>query len=760
MTLPQTSNSLPKETIDWFNGDDLRARVYFEKYAMKDEEGNPKETRPEQTWKRVAHEIASAETTPQKRKEWEKKFEWLLNDFRFIPGGRIIFGAGQKRKVTLLNCYVVPIKEDSLEGIFDWTKEAAKTYSYGGGVGVDIGMLRPRGAAVNNSAKHSTGAVSFMEIMSVTTGTIGQHGRRGALMITLPVTHPDIEEFISVKQDLSNVQYANISIRLTNDFLKAVEKGDDFLLKYENKKKKIYVEKKVSARKIWEKIIESAWKSAEPGIIFWDNMKKYSPTEYAGMEIVSTNPCSEIPLEPYGCCCLGNVNLSLFVKNAITDTAEIDWKTLEQTIRYGVRFLDDVLDYNAEKHALPEQKESSLRSRRIGLGFTGLGDMLIQMKLRYDSPKSLKFVDKMFERIKNITYDESTNIAKEKGTFPVYDEKTHMKGLFVNELSEETKANIRKNGLRNAACLTVAPVGSGAIFAGTTSGVEPIFALSYQRRSKSLSQEFFTVYHPLVSKYMEQNGITDPKDLPDFFSTSHEILPEFRVRMQGTIQKHIDHSISSTVNLPENCRKEEVAKIYMEAWKAGCKGITVYREGSREGVLITKEQSEKKDLNSEECVTVTTVKPQDSDAWKRPTVLQGRTVRFKLQEKGSVYITVNSDQDGEVKEVFIDVGRSGGDEKADAEALGKMISLYLKKGGKLHDIIKTLKGIRGGTISWCEGRQVSSVPDAAGQALEILTDQIIEIGPKCAKCPDCEEHTLINENGCFHCTNCGYTKCS
>ena len=308
---------LPEETLEAFGGDELRARVFFEKYALRGKSGKMVETIPEQMWQRVAKEISSPEKTTDLKKEWEEKFFWLLKDFRFIPGGRILFGAGQKRRATLLNCYYMPIKEDSIEGIFEWCKEAARTYSFGGGVGTDISILRPKGAPVNNSAIYSTGAVSFMNLLSTTTGTIGQAGRRGALMITIDVSHPDIEEFIDIKNDAerSKVNFANISIKITDNFMRAVQKDTDFELSFESEK--VNISKKVSARKIWDKLIKSAWASAEPGVIFWDAVKKYSPTEYNGMEVNGVNPCSEQALEDYGNCCLGNINLSLFVKNSL-----------------------------------------------------------------------------------------------------------------------------------------------------------------------------------------------------------------------------------------------------------------------------------------------------------------------------------------------------------------------------------------------------------------------------------------------------------
>ncbi len=755
---------LPEETLAWFGGDELRARIFIDKYAMKDREGNLIEKLPEEMWERVANEISSVE--PENiRGEWKKNFYWLLEDFKMVPGGRILFGAGQEkygRRATLNNCYVIPVKDDSLEAIFEWTKEAARTYSLGGGVGTDISILRPKGAPVNNAALKSTGSVSFMNIMSETTGTIGQAGRRGALMITIRVDHPDIFDFIKVKRDLKTVRYANISVKITDEFMNAVINDEDFTLRFENDKVG-KIERKVRARELWNELIKSARDWAEPGLIFWDTMKRESTSEYNGMEILTTNPCSEIPLEPYGACNLGNVNLSYFVKNPF-ENPEIDWTSLEKALRYTVRFLDDVVDYNLYKHPLKQQTEEAKKSRRIGVGFTGLGDMLAKMRIKYDSEEALAFVDNLFRNIMIIVYDEGTELAKEKGTFPAFDLEKHMKSPFIQRLPEELKKKIEKYGLRNVAMLTIPPVGSGSILAGTSSGIEPIFAFSYKRRSESLSKAEFKVYHPLVKQYMELYGIKDEKDLPDYFIEAHKIDPFFRVKLQGVIQRYIDHSISSTVNLPSETTVEEVANIYLEAWKQGCKGITVYREGSREGILITEKNEAKKETKAQV-------------EYERPVVLTGKTIVYNLVDIGKVYITVNFDEKGKPVEVFVNVGKSGSEEKAYSEAIGRLISLYLQQGGDISKIVKALSGIKGKSTTFVEGAKITSVPDGVAKAIEFamkgyspqttLTQEIFfgvqqekeEKKPKLMTCPKCGNDTLVNENGCLTCKSCGYSKC-
>jgi ribonucleoside-diphosphate reductase alpha chain len=776
---------LPEKTFKAFGGDELRARVFYEKYALRDKAGRIVELTPEDMWHRVAREIASPEKTKELKKEWEDNYYWLLSNFKFIPGGRILFGAGQNRRATLLNCYYMPIKEDSIEGIFEWCKEAARTYSFGGGVGTDISILRPKGAPVNNSAIYSTGAVSFMDLLSTTTGTIGQAGRRGALMITINVNHPDIMDFIDVKNDAerSRVKFANISVKISDEFMRAVEEDRDFELKFENEKVKY--SKTIRARTLWEKMVKSAWASAEPGVIFWDAVKRYSPTEYAGMEVHGVNPCSEQALEDYGNCCLGNINLSPFVKNAFTEEASIDWENLEKAFKYAVRFLDNVLDYNMHKHPLGFQTKSSMHSRRIGVGFTGFGDMLAKLNIKYDTNEAVEFADKMFEHIKNTVYEASSDLAVEKGSFPAYVRDTHLSLPFLNTVDMRVLEKIKSQGLRNACILTVPPVGSGSVLAGTTSGVEPMFALSYFRRSKSLSKGEFKVYHPLVGEYIEKYNLQSERDLPKSFVTSHEIEPEMRVRMQAAIQKHIDSCISSTVNLPTDITLDEVEKIYFLAWKLGCKGITVYREGSREGILVTEDQAKAQHTNDETKLPtqtqdegmkkthhpnpISSLRPTqipEIKPIKRPQYLEGFTEVIKTGY-GNLYVTINT-YDGRPFEVFVQIGKSGYSTMADAEATGRLVSLALRSGISVKDVVEQLEGIGGSSPVFSEGKLVMSIPDAIATVLKKNFVQSYENDPDGAKravdlnlerCPDCGDRALAFEQGCMTCRSCGFSKC-
>jgi ribonucleoside-diphosphate reductase alpha chain len=1142
--VPAGPAPLPPETLTFFGGDELRARVFIDKYALRDREGRVLEQTPVQMWERVAGGVAGVEPTPEARQRYAREFYWLLQDFRFIPGGRIMHAVGNPKRVTALNCYVLPIKDDSIEAIFQWMKEAARTYSLGGGVGGDISILRPAGAPVNNAARTSTGSISFMELMSLTTGTIGQSGRRGALMITIADDHPDVLEFTKIKRNLSKVRYANISVRISDAFMRAVDSDGDWELHFENDRARVH--RTVKARTVWNELVRGARDFAEPGVIFWDTIKRWSTSEYNGMNVTTTNPCSlvgstyvmtpsgihrldqlvanavadrsapevlidrragdargvtavkadglaftgvrhiyrvettsgftirgtadhkvkvlgddamdplhgsrgwkridelkpgdvlavmdgndpslvetvfrdrssllpvdrdwilprrrdahfsliqipekwdddlayllgytvgdgsytnhqsrehgkrldiymhvddapyikpaidrvtcrcvhrkipvpvglrvdglqpttlepyplhakegsrrawvsihsgafmrflaclglrpavgyekavpesiltapqhatasflrglfdadgtvspalgrvvvsfssisrrlieqvqllllqfgifssvttnsaerknatssglayvtkagerrvyksvhdiytlcisgypslerftkhigtelprkrqamkallaqrkmalrdvanetrvatvidegvsepvydltvldtksfiasgliasnsEIPLEPYGNCCLGNLHLAAFVEDEFSPQARVDWSHLEHALRLATRFLDNILDYNADKHPLPEQRAASLFSRRIGVGFTGLGDMLCKLRLKYDSDEAIAFVDRLFDRIKNIVYDESVNLGQEKGVFPGYDAEQHLRGRFLETLGPAVLARIRAHGLRNVALLTVPPVGSGASLAGTTSGIEPIFDLGYTRRSESLSQETFTVYHPLVRAYMRQFGVAEEEALPEFFVTAHQIQPEMRVRMQAAIQKHIDHSISSTVNCPADTTEDDVAKIYFLAWKMGCKGITVYRADSRQNILTagtkrsqqaavgaTPAGAEAQPPAAKTPVPVSLPAVASGSAGPRPKrprpkVTAGRTERIETP-RGRIYVTINEDEQG-VCEVFVQ------SLDVEADAIGRMVSLALRTGADARDVIEQL----------------------------------------------------------------------
>jgi len=629
-----------------------------------------------------------------------------------------------------------------------------------------------------------------MNLFSENTNTIAQHGRRGANMQTLRVDHPDIEKFIGIKTgDINMVKYSNISVLLTHDFMEAVENDTEFDLKWNNK-----VYKTVHARELWNTIIDHAHRSAEPGLIFWDTMTDYHNAEYCS-PLVSTNPCAEQPLPDGGCCNLGSINLDRFVDNE--GNFKID--EFKETVGIATRFLDNVIDYNLDRHALNSQKENATDDRRVGLGILGLGDMLVRMGIKYDSEDALQTVEQVMQIFRDTAYDTSVELAMEKGTFPKFDWPGYRKSKFIKQLPRQIRDKIKNNGIRNSTVLTVPPTGSGAIVARVTSGIEPIFATSYKRRVKKqdgYGQEFdeYKVYHPIIKKLFK----TD-EDLPDYVTTAHDIDPYFRVKMQGIIQKYIDSSISSTVNLEENIKLETVADIYMTAYKAGLKGITVYREGSREGILLT-DKKEETDIAEQQAV----IPPMESSAPVkktgtekrpriRPNTTAGITRRIRTGE-GTLYITINQDENG-LCEVFTTIGKAGGNAAAQSEAISRLISLALRSGIDPNAIIKQLKGISGPNPTWEDGRLILSTPDAIGKALDdylsenpdghrqgkvsdldednrkttitmATTEEVTEhqqnvtdfTFKNITTCPDCGG-SVMHEGGCVTCPGCGFSKC-
>jgi ribonucleoside-diphosphate reductase alpha chain len=769
--------SLPTETLAAFHNDSLRARIFYEKYALRNSDNEPVETNPGHMWKRLARVIASVER-PETREEWERNFLWLLSDFRFVPGGRILHAIGNPNKVTALNCYVVPSPHDSLPGIYRTALELAETFKRGGGCGVDISSLRPKDSPAHNAARVSTGAVSFMELYSLTTGIIGQQGRRGALMITISDSHPDVLDFCKIKRNQTTVRFANISVRVTDAFMRAVEQGDEWLLHYENPRDGIEVKQTIQAKELWNELIVGARGWAEPGCLFWDTIRGYSSSDrYSGMEVVSTNPCAEEPLEPYGDCCIGSINLAAFVKDPHTNDAKLDIASLEKATRYAVRVLDNVLAWNEGRHPLDGQEEAALRGRRIGLGIMGLADMLCKLNLRYDGDTGIEFAEKTVEKIKFWAYDESANIAAEKSPFPVFNAAKHLENPFFKDFSPELIEKIERNGLRNVTLLTIPPTGSIAAMAGVTSGIEPIFDINYVRRSESLSESVFEVEHPLIAEYRKISESHSEDPLPAYFVTAHTIAPDKRVLMQSVLQRHIDQAISSTINLPKDTSRETVERIYRMAWEKGLKGVTVYREGSREGILLTEKQ-----------VNRQAVKIVPAKVTPRPATLNGVTARERTPF-GTAFVTINyaNGNPREPFEVFVRLGKAGSDLEADAEAIGRLLSLILRlpspmtRDERLREVIDQLEHIGGSRFSGFGPERVRSMPDGIARVLSRWLETVIGTEPALSLqpiedaasrdgrlhsavttgdfCPRCRQASLITQQGCLRCTDCGYKEC-
>ncbi len=744
----------------YYRDNDLAVDVFRSKYVAPGEAG------PLDMWDRVAWAVSSVEN-PELREEWYNRFMDLLIDFKFVPGGRVMHGAGRddaRRKPTLSNCYVIPIEEDSLEGIYRCLWESAAVYRSGGGVGTDLSVLRPKGSPVNATIDRSPGCTAFMNLLSESTNSVSQSGRRGALMLTLRVDHPDIEDFVVIKNDplRQKVQYANISVLITDEFMGAVESDCGFDLRWGGK-----VYRTVRARELWERIIKNAHASAEPGIIFWDTMRAYHNVEYAN-PLASTNPCGEQPLASFTACNLSNLNLSAFVRL----DGIFDYEELARATQTATRFLDDVIDYNMPNHALPRIREAVASDRRVGLGITGLADAFVRMRVKYDSEEALAAVEKIMQVICYGAYRTSIELAGEKGSFPLFDRERIFESRFTQGLPEDIQEGIRKHGLRNSTLITVPPVGTGSIVAQTSSGIEPIFCTSYKRRVKQADGETFReykVYHPLIRELFG-----DDENLPAFVVTAHQIDPYFRVRMQGVIQRYTDSSISSTINLPEDTSVETVANIYIAAHKEGLKGVTVYREGSREGILQT-EKKEDKPLE----VRVETGGNGFIHPRERPKVTRGITERVRTGE-GNLYVTLNEDERGRLIEAFSTIGKAGGNAAAQSEAISRLISLSLRSGIDPWDVVDQLKGISGPAPVWEDGEQIFSTPDAIGRSMErylarkglvrgskrngdpqggvIDAEGAQETRKTLTTCPECGS-TVVHEGACLTCRQCGWSRC-
>lgn len=531
-----------------------------------------------------------------------KEIAQYMKEKKFLFGGRILSNRGLDRlgrKVTYSNCYVIEPPKDEIESIFDCAKKLARTYSYGGGCGVDISQLSPKGAKINNAAKETSGAVSFMELYSLVTALIGQNGRRGALMISMDCSHPDILEFIELKTDLEKVTKANVSVRIYKDFMEAVKKGTDYILSYEREATGEVIKKRVPARALFKKITDTSWDYAEPGVLFWDRISSWnllSNTEefsYAGV-----NPCAEEPLPAGGSCLLGSINFSEFVRNPFSESADFDFEELKKCVTASVFALNEVLEEGLPLHPLPEQRESVEKWRQIGLGIMGLADALIKLGVTYGQKETVDICDKIGFVMADTAIAASAFLAKEKGRFSGCKVEEIMETpYFLMNTTEETRALVKEYGLRNSQLLTIAPTGTLSTMLGISGGIEPVYANYYERKTESLHGEdvYYRVYTKIVKDYMEAHRIEDDRELPGFFVTAMNLDYKQRIDMQAIWQLHVDASISSTVNLSHGFTKEETEALYMYAYDMGLKGITIYRDGcKRMGILSTKKKEENK----------------------------------------------------------------------------------------------------------------------------------------------------------------------
>ena len=648
-------------------------------------------------------------------------------DKKFLFGGRILSNRGiQERKVTYSNCYVIEPPEDNIESIFDAAKKLARTYSYGGGCGIDVSKLAPRGATINNAAKETTGAVSFMDLYNLTTSLIGQNGRRGALMLSLNCNHPDLEEFIDVKTDLTKLTKANISVRVTDEFMRAVALGEYYDLTFVRDETGEEIVKTVFAPDIFRKLCENNWTYGEPGMLFWDRIEKWNLlANDPEFKFAGVNPCAEEPLPAGGSCLLGSINLSAFVKDG-----KFDFDDFADTVSHAVIALNEVLDEGLKLHPLEEQRKSVADWRQIGLGIFGLADMLIKMGIEYGSADAIYLCDRIGFTMADTAIGTSAYLARDRDYEPYAKfkpEALHENLYFIENTSEATKKAVKRYGLRNSQLLTIAPTGSISTMLGISGGIEPIFDISYTRKTESLHDEdvYYKVFTPIVKEYLDNNEViydlnTGEPVLPKYFITAKKIEPKKRIQMQSIWQKHIDASISSTVNLPESATVKDVEKLYISAWKNGLKGLTVFREScAREGVLTSDKPKDnikikEKDILPDEIINpkpVETILPKGEKLLFNNIVpvtrkalgkrLDGATY-VKKTACGKLYITINRDENDNLVEVFIDPGKSGGC-VANAESLGRMASTMLRGGISIESIIDSTKGVKCSACTQAKG---------------------------------------------------------
>ncbi|MEE1208315.1 MAG: adenosylcobalamin-dependent ribonucleoside-diphosphate reductase [Muribaculaceae bacterium] len=828
----------------YFDGDELAARVWVSKYALKDSQGHMFEKTPDDMHRRIASEICRMERKYPNPMSEDRVFE-LLRDFRYIvPQGSPMSGIGNNLQVaSLSNCFVIGLDghPDSYGGVIRIDEEQVQLMKRRGGVGHDLSHIRPKGTPVKNSALTSTGLVPFMERYSNSTREVAQDGRRGALMLTVSIKHPDSESFIDAKMEQGKVTGANVSVRIDDEFMRCATEGRPYTQSFPINSANPMVTKEVNAKDLWAKIIHNAWKSAEPGVLFWDTITRESvPDCYAdlGFETISTNPCGEIPLCPYDSCRLLAVNLYSYVKNPFTDKAYFDFDQFSEHIGAAQRIMDDIIDLEMEKIDLilqkidedPETEEvktternlwnkikaKTLKGRRTGVGTTAEGDMLAAMGLRYGTPEGTDFSEKVHRALALAAYRSSVNLAKERGAFEVFDAEREKNNPYINRLREadpELYDEMVKHGRRNIACLTIAPTGSTSLLTRTTSGIEPVFLPVYKRRRKvnpndvevrvdlvdenGDSFEEYIVYHPKFIEWMKINGIevrdnyTDEElaelvaRSPYHKATSNDIDWLEKVKMQGRVQKWVDHSISVTINLPANVSEELVNQLYVEAWKSGCKGCTVYRDGSRTGVLVALEKKEKAEAKPEAIPTPHPI--------KRPTELEADVVRFQNNKEKwiafvglvdgrpyEIFTGLADDEDGIFCPKSVTKGKivkaidPEGNKRYDFEFINKrgyrtvipglsdkfnpeywnyakLISGVLRYGMPIDQVLKLVSGLE------LDSQSINTWKMGVERALKKYLPNGTQASGQ--RCPNCGAETLVYQEGCLICTTCGTSKC-
>jgi ribonucleoside-diphosphate reductase alpha chain len=760
----------------------ISSQIWDMKYRLKTPEGVPLDQTVEDSWRRVARSLAAVEAEAG-RADWEARFHSALEGFRFLPAGRILSGAGTGRAVTLFNCFVMGTIPDSLEGIFEMLKEAALTMQQGGGIGFDFTPIRPKGAAVAGVGADASGPLSFMDVWDAMCRTIMSAGsRRGAMMAIMRCDHPDIEAFIAAKQDAARLRMFNLSVLATDAFMEAIDADAQWELQFEGR-----VYRTVRARDLWNKIMRATYDYAEPGVIFIDRINRTNNLHYAET-ISATNPCGEQPLPPYGACLLGSVNLAALVRDPFEAAAAIDEAELTGLVATAIRMMDNVVD--TSRFPLEAQRAEAKAKRRIGLGVTGLADALLMTGLRYGSDEAVAQTGRWMQAVQHAAYRASVDLAREKGAFPLFDRDEYLKGEVIRGLPQDIRDGIAAHGIRNALVTSIAPTGTISLFAGNvSSGIEPVFAYSYTRKvlmpDGSRTEEEVVDY--AVAKFREKFGPDTP--LPEHFVNAQTLAPMDHVRMQAEAQKHVDSSISKTINCPADISFEAFKDVYAEAYRTGCKGCTTYRPNDVTGSVLTAKDSGKDPVEKVETLPVSEAPSHPGEVvyitepLERPETLMGQTYKLKWPDSPhAIYITMNDTVvAGRQRPFEIFINSKNMEHYAWTVALTRMISAVFRRGGDVSFVVEELKAVfdpRGG--AWMKGRYVPSILAAIGGVIErhlveigfiegegmgLVTDPAAEAvavgGSRMAPatCPSCGSFNTALREGCEVCLDCGHSKC-
>jgi ribonucleoside-diphosphate reductase alpha chain len=749
----------------------IAEQIWDMKYRLKQADGMPVDQSVEDTWRRIARALAEVEDDTS---AWEDRFYAALEDFRYLPAGRIVAGAGTGRSVTLFNCFVMGTVPDSMAGIFEALKEAALTMQQGGGIGYDFSTIRPKGAAVSGVAADASGPLSFMDVWDAMCRTIMSAGsRRGAMMATLRCDHPDIEEFIAAKSDPARLRMFNMSVLVTDPFMEAVKADGPWDLTFGGR-----VYHTVQARDLWNKIMRATYDYAEPGVIFIDRINAENNLNYAET-IAATNPCGEQPLPPYGACLLGSVNLARLVEDPFSDAARLDETALNQITATAIRMMDNVVD--ASRFPLPAQAQEAQAKRRIGLGVTGLADALAMVGLRYGSQEAAAQTEVWMRAIANASYRASALLAEEKGAFPLFDASEYASAPMVQRLEPEVQALIAEHGLRNALLTSIAPTGTISLYAGNvSSGIEPIFANAYTR--KVLQPDGTRTEEEVVDYAVQMwRDLKGDAPLPDHFVNAQTLDPMDHVRMQAAAQPWVDSSISKTINVPADISFEAFKDVYTEAYATGCKGCTTYRPNEVTGSVLSISGKEKDATQVQPVTEATGEVVYMSEPLDRPQSLEGHTYKLKWPEsEHALYITINDIIVGGHRRPFeIFINSKNMEHYAWIVALTRMISAVFRRGGDVSFVVEELKAVfdpRGG--AWMGGKYVPSILAAiggvierhlvsigfiAGEGLGLKSDpraEVVNLGHRPGPaCPSCGQYDMRMVEGCLTCANCGHSKC-